>query len=66
MVSELCRHVDTRWEAHLQHCRRARRAPDNPHQQIIKRLLALEGDTIIDDTATGATQQVTQVSRVGS
>eukprot|EP00878_Enallax_costatus_P026389 GHUV01028321.1.p1 GENE.GHUV01028321.1~~GHUV01028321.1.p1 ORF type:complete len:168 (+),score=18.52 GHUV01028321.1:205-708(+) len=25
-------------------------APDNPHQQIIKRLLALEGDTIIENS----------------
>lgn len=37
------------------------RAPDNPHQQIIKRLLAVEGDTIVEDTATGATAHIPQV-----
>lgn len=37
------------------------RAPDNPHQQIIKRLLALEGDTFIEDTDTAATTTIGQV-----
>lgn len=38
------------------------RAPDNPHQQIIKRLLAVEGDTILEDEDTGATVDITQVT----
>ncbi|KAF8071075.1 IMMP2L [Scenedesmus sp. PABB004] len=33
-------------------------APDDPHQQIIKRLLALEGDTIVDDTRAGTWTEV--------
>jgi hypothetical protein len=37
------------------------RAPDNPHQQIIKRLLALEGDTIIEDAKTQTWTEVPQV-----
>jgi len=40
------------------------RAPDNPHQQIIKRLLAVEGDTITEDEDTGATVDITQVTAV--
>lgn len=35
-------------------------APDNPHQQIIKRLLAVEGDTILEDPSTGTTVDITQ------
>eukprot|EP00879_Flechtneria_rotunda_P006819 GHRR01007163.1.p1 GENE.GHRR01007163.1~~GHRR01007163.1.p1 ORF type:complete len:169 (+),score=19.12 GHRR01007163.1:226-732(+) len=35
-------------------------APDNPHQQIIKRLLALEGDTILEDKQQGSWVEVPQ------
>ncbi|WIA11859.1 hypothetical protein OEZ85_011945 [Tetradesmus obliquus] len=35
-------------------------APDNPHQQIIKRLLAVEGDTIIEDAKTHSWTEVPQ------
>lgn len=39
----------------------AHRAPDNAHQQIIKRLLALEGDTVIEDPRSGSWVEVPQV-----
>jgi hypothetical protein len=38
------------------------RAPDNPHQQIIKRLLAVEGDTILEDMDS---KQVVEIAQVG-
>lgn len=47
----------------LVHCCRA---PDNPHQQIIKRLLALEGDTIIEDPKHGSWVEVPQVRTITS
>jgi hypothetical protein len=38
------------------------RAPDNPHQQIVKRLLAVEGDVLLEDP--GITNSAVDVPQV--
>lgn len=40
------------------------RAPDNPHQQIIKRLVAVEGDLFLENSEQGSWKEVPQVIRI--